>query len=237
MSNQLPESVRRWLATGAVTPTARRPVVLVLEPGGRITGTNEAARRLAGRVDVAWTFWDRVLASAADAHRVRDAIREAFRRAGETVSCVARVHRALELEFHCTSVLADSALLVAHERNGDSSTATSRRDDAAKTHGLAEEEALFDRSSLAPLSLGLGARVSLGDRADHSLVHAVHADERALLVRTLARVDEEEALCGPWHRADGGPSFELTLRGATFRGHAALAVTVDAAATSGCSCA
>ncbi|MBI2391674.1 MAG: hypothetical protein HYV09_18945 [Deltaproteobacteria bacterium] len=230
MSNHMPDSVRRWIATGAVTPTARWPVVLVLEPGGRITGTNEAARRLAGRVDVAWTFWDRVLASAADAHRVRDAIREAFRRAGETVSCVARVHRALELEFRCTAVLADAALLVAHERNADA--------DGAKTYGVAAEEVLLDRSALTPLSLGCGARASLGDRAEHGLVHAVHADERGPLVRALARFDDAETTSGPWHRADGGPAFELVLRGATFRGHAALGATVTVAgATSGRSCA
>lgn len=198
MSDHATDSVRRYLVARAATPTPLHPMVLLLEPGGRIVLTNPTARRLIGRDDIAWIFWDRVLASADDAHRVRDCIRAAFREPGVPQECLAQMHGAGRLTFRTTTLSADSALLIAHAEQGPEAP-----------EDLSGDE-LFDRCSL--------------DRVDGegSLLDEVGIDQRMSLVRSLVAVDGE-SLAGPFYAGPGAPAFCLSIRETAIHGRPALA--------------
>jgi len=200
MSNQSTDSVRRYMVARAVTPTPTSPLVLLIQPGGRIVMTNNAARQLAGRDDVAWIFWDRVLASADDAHRVRESIRASFRAPGAPQTCAAQMHGSSELSFRCTALSADSALLVAHapELPPDS------RDDLTG-------DDLFERSSLTSFD------------SEHSLLDRVAVDQRMNLLRSVVAIDRE-LHAGPFQSAPGASSFFLAMRETSVHGQPALAV-------------
>lgn len=199
MSNHLMDSVRRYMVARAATPTARQPLVLLLEPGGRIVVTNATAQRLAGRDDVAWIFWDRVLATADDAHRVRESIRAAFREPYETVTCRAQMHGSGELTFRCAALSADNALLVAYA-------------DVECDDDLSGED-LYDRCTLTNLD------------GEGRLFDRVAVDQRANLVRQLVALDGE-GLVGPFRSAPGAPSFMLSMRETSRLGAAAIAASV-----------
>jgi len=174
--------------------------MLLLEPGGRIVVTNATAQRLVGREDVAWIFWDRVLASAHDAHRVRDSIRAAFRAPCVPQTCQAQMHGSQMLSFRCTALSADAALLSAHA-------------DAEPPEDLSGDS-MFDRTSLDELE------------GDGNLLELVAIDQRMSLLRSVVSVDGD-SLAGPFHAAPGAPDFFLTLRETSLQGLPALAVTVS----------
>lgn len=202
-TTHLMDSVRRFMVARAVTPTILHPLSLLLEPGGRIVVANQTAHRLVGRDDVAWIFWDRVLASADDAHRVRETIRAAFKSRGESQTCEARMHGSGTCSFTCTAVADDHALLVGHGS-----------DDSDQLEDLSGEP-LYDRTTL--------------DRVekDESLLDLVSVEHRTNLLRALVMVDGEMH-AGPFQGPPGTAAFFLSLRETTHAQRPALAARVVA---------